>query len=173
MGVVAHHSYRELIGDAVIDAQADSAGGEVVPLCIPIAVHIDKVTESSHPHAPAIFRCVLEDRFHNGFGGFSVRVGSVLQIHRGAVDLHVGTEPAGSVVDIVQPTFQVQLLNVRVRKADLVKSRQAIGRNFIQVTRYIGHGLVEKKGNELRSLWIEGDAIKQVSGRALIGCQCE
>ena len=76
MRIVAHHADRQLIGDAIVDPQADSAGGEVVALGIPVAVHTDKVTESSHPDAPTIFRGVLEDRFHDRFGGFSVRVGS-------------------------------------------------------------------------------------------------
>src|SRR5580693_6926198 len=73
MRVFAHSTDRQLIADPVIDSQAESAGSEVVTVCIRIAVHIDKVTESSHPHAPAVFRSGLEDRFHDTFGGFSVR----------------------------------------------------------------------------------------------------
>ena len=65
MRVVAHHADRQLIGDPVIDSEADSAGREVVALRVAVAVHIDKVTEASHPHPPAIFRCRLEDRFHH------------------------------------------------------------------------------------------------------------
>ena len=70
MRVLAHHSDRQLIGDPVIDAQADSAGREVVTFCIRIGVHTDKVTESSHPHAPAVFRPGLEDRFYDTLEDF-------------------------------------------------------------------------------------------------------
>ena len=93
MRVLAHHADRQLIGDPVIDAQADSASGEVVAIRIRIAVHIDEVTEASHPHAPAIFRSGLENRFHDSFEDFPSTSGFVLQIRRGAVDLHVGAEP--------------------------------------------------------------------------------
>jgi len=72
MRVLAHDTERQLIGDAVIDPQAYSAGSEVVTLGIPIRVDIDKVTESSQPHAPAVLRSGLEDRFHDAFRGFSV-----------------------------------------------------------------------------------------------------
>src|SRR5271170_7656014 len=72
MRVFAHRTDRQLIADPVIDSQAESAGSEVVPIRIPVGVHIDKVTESSRPHAPAIFRSGLEDRFNDTFGGFSV-----------------------------------------------------------------------------------------------------
>src|SRR5580693_798417 len=78
MGVLSHHPDSQVIGDAVIDAHTDSAGREIVALCIPIAVHIDKVTESSHPHAPAVFRPGLENRFHDSFRGFSVHGSFVL-----------------------------------------------------------------------------------------------
>jgi hypothetical protein len=69
----------------------------------------------------------FEVRFHHGFGGFSVRDGSIFQVRRNSVDLHVGTETAGSVVENAEPTFQVQLLNVGIRKADLLKEGQPIG----------------------------------------------
>jgi hypothetical protein len=99
--ILAHHADRQLIGEAVVEAQADSAGGEVVPLSVLITVHIDKVPEASHPNTPAVLRSGLKNWFHDGFGGFSVCVGSVLQIHRGAVDLHVRTEAVGPVVEIL------------------------------------------------------------------------
>src|SRR5271166_3329260 len=67
MRVLAHRTDRQLIADPVIDSQAESAGIEVVTVCIPITVHIDKVTESSHPHAPAVLRPGLKDRFHDVF----------------------------------------------------------------------------------------------------------
>src|SRR5580698_7543545 len=59
--VVAHYPDCQLIGDPVIDPHADSAGSEVVTLAIAVAVHVDKVTEASHPDTPTIFRCVLKD----------------------------------------------------------------------------------------------------------------
>jgi hypothetical protein len=78
----------QLIRDAVIDAQTYSAGSEVVALCIRVRVHVHKVTESSHPHTPAVFRSALEDRFHDPFRGFSVHASFVLQIHRSWIQLH-------------------------------------------------------------------------------------
>src|ERR1700760_2199960 len=59
--VVTHHPDRQLIGDPVIDSYTNSAGGEVVTLRIPIAVHIDKVTEASHPDTPAVLWSGLQD----------------------------------------------------------------------------------------------------------------
>src|ERR1700745_3207605 len=67
MGILAQHTNGKLISDAVIDAQGESAGSKVVALCIPIAVHIDKVTESSHPHAPAVFKSGPQKRSHDAF----------------------------------------------------------------------------------------------------------
>ncbi len=121
MGILGHHANHQFIGQPVIDAQTDAAGGEVVPSGVRIAVHADKITEPSHPDAPTISRSGLQDRFHHCFGGFAVRIDSVLQIHGGAVDFHVGTESVGSVVEIVHPAFQIQSLNVGVRKADFIK----------------------------------------------------
>src|ERR1700722_18576829 len=74
MRVLAHHSDCQLIGDAVIDPKTHSAGGEVVPVRVSIGVHTDKVTESSHPHTPAVFTARLKDWFHYIFGGLSVGV---------------------------------------------------------------------------------------------------
>jgi hypothetical protein len=45
--ILAHHADRQLVGDAVVEAQTDSAGGEVVPLSLPITVHVDKVPEAA------------------------------------------------------------------------------------------------------------------------------
>ena len=126
MRIPAHHADGQLIGDAVIDAEADSAGREVVPFAFPSP---STLTKSPNPvtHTPQRFSgAALEDRFHDRFGGLAVRVGSILQIHRGAVDLHVGSESVRSVSDIVQPVFQVQSLNIRVGKTDFVNCRQTI-----------------------------------------------
>src|SRR3984957_16703533 len=101
MRIVAHHADNELIGDAVIDPQADRAGREAVAPGIRIAVHADEITRSHDPHAPMVFWSGLKSRLHQPSGGFSVGVGSAFQIHRGAVNLHVGTEPAESVSDSV------------------------------------------------------------------------
>src|ERR1700731_3740333 len=107
MRVLAHGADGQLVGYSIIDTQADSTSREIITLSISVAVHIDKVTESGHPHSPTIFRRVLKYRFHDCFGGFPIRVGPVFQIHRGAVHLHVGAEPVGSVVDVVHPAFQI------------------------------------------------------------------
>ena len=61
MRVLAHGANGQLIGDSVIDAKADSAGREVITLWLSVAVHIDKVTESGHPHTPTIFRSRAEE----------------------------------------------------------------------------------------------------------------
>jgi hypothetical protein len=45
-----------LIGEAEIDTQADSTGGETVTSGIPVAVHNNKVTEPGHPDVSALFR---------------------------------------------------------------------------------------------------------------------
>jgi hypothetical protein len=57
-----------LISDSVIKSDGDSARCEVVPLRIPVAVHIDKIAEASDPHAPTIFWGMLKDWFHDRFG---------------------------------------------------------------------------------------------------------
>ena len=76
MGILGHHTDRQLIGDAVIHSQADSAGREVVSIRVRIAVDTDKVSKSSRPDTPTIFRSGLEDRFHHRFGRLPVGVGS-------------------------------------------------------------------------------------------------
>src|ERR1700674_3785732 len=60
MRVVTHHTNRKVIQDAVVDAQAYSAGRKVVTLCIRVGVHSDKIAESRHPDAPMILRSRLE-----------------------------------------------------------------------------------------------------------------
>jgi hypothetical protein len=65
------------------------------------AGHADKITGASHPHAPPVLRSGLQDWFHHAFRGISVRLGLVVQVHRGAVHLDVRSEPVGSVSEIV------------------------------------------------------------------------
>src|ERR1700761_588204 len=84
MRVLPHHSNGQLIGEPVVQTQTDSPGGEVVARGVPIAIHVDKVTKPGYPDTPAVFGCMLQDRFHHCFGGFSVCVGSIFQIHRSA-----------------------------------------------------------------------------------------
>src|SRR5271166_5320123 len=62
MGVLAHRTDSQLVGDAVIDPHSKSAGRKVVAVRIVISVDIDKVTESCHPHAPAVLRSGLKNR---------------------------------------------------------------------------------------------------------------
>jgi hypothetical protein len=42
MRIFTHHSDRQLIGDPVIEAETDCAGGEVVAPGVPIAVRMAK-----------------------------------------------------------------------------------------------------------------------------------
>ena len=101
MGVLSHRPDCQLVGNAVIDAHTESAGRKIVALCVRIRVDIDKITESRHPHAPAVFRSWLEHMFDGALRGLAV------QIHRRSVNFHVGTESAGSASQIIQTAFQV------------------------------------------------------------------
>src|ERR1700681_4175575 len=112
VGVLAHHPDGQLLGDPVIEAEADSAGGKVLAVGIPIGIHTDKVAEAGYPDTPAVFRCMLEHWFHHVFGGLSIRIDSVLQIHGGTIYLHVGAKAVRSVANLVQPIFQIQSLDV-------------------------------------------------------------
>ena len=90
-------------------------------------------------------------------------------IHGGAVDLHVGTEPVRSVVEIVQPAFQVQFLNVRVRKADFIKGGQTVGRDLWKVIGQIGKRLAIEEGNEIGRTGFKMHRIEQAGCRDWFG----
>src|SRR5271165_5548105 len=89
MRIVTHHTNRKVIQDAVVDAEAYSAGRKVVSLCIRVRIHSDKIAESRHPDAPTILRSRLEYWFDDALRKFSVHGRLVFQIHGGSVDFYV------------------------------------------------------------------------------------
>jgi hypothetical protein len=76
-------------------------------------------------------------------------------------------------MDIVQPAFQVQFLNVRVRKADLVKGCQTLRRDFLQVSWQVDERLRVEERNEISRSWIQLHRIEQVRRRQLVRSERE
>src|SRR6516162_5228909 len=56
MSVFSHCPDGEVIGDAVIDPDAESTSRKVVTVCFRIGVDIDKVAKARHPHPQAVSR---------------------------------------------------------------------------------------------------------------------
>jgi hypothetical protein len=64
MGILSKCPYSQLISDAEINAQAESARRKVVPSRVVISVDIDKVAETRQPDTPAVSRSGLQCLCH-------------------------------------------------------------------------------------------------------------
>ena len=101
------------VDDPIVHAQTHSAGCEIVTFGIRVGVNINKITEPGEPYTPTVFRSGLKYRFQSVLG-FSVNRGFSFRTQKGStIHLDVGIESVGSVSNIVQSAFKVQLLNVR------------------------------------------------------------
>jgi hypothetical protein len=63
MSVTTKEPDRQVVGDPVIDADGRPSRGEVIALCAVIAIDRDEITPAVDPHAPAVFRRGLKDRW--------------------------------------------------------------------------------------------------------------
>ena len=122
-----------MVDDPIVHAQAHSAGCEIVTFSIRVGVNINKITEPGEPYTPTVFRSGLKYRFQSVLGIFSVNRGFSFRTRNGStIHLDVGIESVGSVSNIVQSAFKVQLLDVRSREADFVEGCQSLGRDFVK-----------------------------------------
>src|SRR5271165_1484975 len=72
MSVRTHSADRQLIGETVIDPDAESAGRKVVSVRVVIAINVYKVAKACHPDSPAILRHRLHRCFHRALRALTV-----------------------------------------------------------------------------------------------------
>jgi hypothetical protein len=67
MRVSSQYAKCEIVEEAVVDAQGDSTGSEIVTVRIRVAFDINKVTEPGYPNPPTVSRCGLKNRLNDAF----------------------------------------------------------------------------------------------------------
>src|SRR5260370_39994599 len=100
-----------MVDDAIVHAQTHSAGCEIVTFGIRVGVNINKITEPGEPYTPTVFRSGLKYRFQKCSWIFRQPRFFLPDLKGSTIHLDGGIESVGSVSNIVQSAFKVQLLD--------------------------------------------------------------
>src|SRR6478735_9919052 len=140
MRIAAGQADREVRGHAIVDAEGQTSGGEVIPWRYAGIIDACELTKPRREDAPAVFRRGLHHR-RAALAFWPGRSRKALtEVRHSAVNRKTSrAEPAAPRTNVVHASLQVYSLNICQGNTDIKHCGQLLGRNQFQVATAFGN----------------------------------